>query len=192
MKYRKEIKDILRKELEAPTENFVRFFLSSLYSGTKTQAVVQQFSEIVKRAFNEFISEQQHSQSKPDEKRFIEQDSSSEQSTDKENRKQKPGKVLIFDGNRQTFDSYKECWIKCCEILFERYSERVEELLEKKFGKEQRPKFSKKPADFLHPSSEPIGETDIYVDINLSGEQIGNCVKRVAKYFGHEASVEGS
>ena len=191
LKYRKEIKDILRKQLESPTESFVRFFLPSLYSGTRTQAVVQQFRGIVKQAFNEFISEQQPSQSKLDGELAAEPDNSPEQSTDEENRKQNPGKVLIFDGKRHTLDSYQECWIKCCKILFKRHSDRVEELLEKKFGKERRSKFSKKSTDFLYPSREPIGETDIYVDINLSRGQVETCVKRVARYFGHEASIEG-
>ena len=93
LKYRKEIKDILRKELASPTKDFVRFFLSSLYSGTKSQAVVQQFTEIVKRSFNEFISEQQPSRSKPDSELSAELDYPPEQSTDdKEKREQKLGK----------------------------------------------------------------------------------------------------
>lgn len=58
LKYTKEIKQTLVAQLEAPTEDFVRFFLSSVYSGLKTQAVVQQFTDIVKRALNQFLNEQ--------------------------------------------------------------------------------------------------------------------------------------
>ena len=58
LKYTKEIKQTLMAQLEAPSEDFVRFFLSYVYSGVKTQAVVQQFTDIVKRALNQFLTEQ--------------------------------------------------------------------------------------------------------------------------------------
>ena len=64
-KYTKEIKQFLMEQLETPSEKFVQFFLSSVYSGKRTQAVVQQFSGIVSRALNQFLDEQvnQRSQS---------------------------------------------------------------------------------------------------------------------------------
>ena len=58
LKYTKEIKQTMSEQLEAPSEDFVRFFLSSVYSGLKTQTVVQQFTDIVKRALNQFLNEQ--------------------------------------------------------------------------------------------------------------------------------------
>ena len=58
LKYTKEIKQILVAQLKAPTEEFVQFFLSSVYSGVRTQAVSQQFTGIVKRAVNQFLSDQ--------------------------------------------------------------------------------------------------------------------------------------
>ena len=58
LKYTKEIKQILVAQLKAPTEEFVQFFLSSVYSGTRTQAVVQQFTGIVKRTLNQFLNDQ--------------------------------------------------------------------------------------------------------------------------------------
>ena len=57
LKYTKEIKQTMMEQLESPAEDFVRFFLSSVYSGVKTQAVVQQFTDIVKRALNQFMNE---------------------------------------------------------------------------------------------------------------------------------------
>ena len=117
LKYSSAIKDILRKELASPTEDFVRFFLASLYSGTKTQAVVQEFTPIVKRAFNEFISEEQPPQHKSDEKLFAEQDHSYEQWTDDENSNQNPKKVLIFQGEPYELEDYTACLVKCCELL---------------------------------------------------------------------------
>ena len=58
LKYSKEIKQILVAQLKAPTEEFVQFFLSSVYSGVRTQEVVQQFTGIVKRTLNQFLSDQ--------------------------------------------------------------------------------------------------------------------------------------
>ena len=58
LKYTKEIKHIMIKQFESPTEDFVRFFLSSAYNGIKTQAVIQQFTDIVKRALNQFMNEE--------------------------------------------------------------------------------------------------------------------------------------
>lgn len=58
LKYTKEIKQIMVEQLEAPAEDFVRFFLSSVYSGRQTQVVIQGFTDIVKRALNQFLNEQ--------------------------------------------------------------------------------------------------------------------------------------
>lgn len=58
LKYTKEIKQTVMEQLESPAEDFVRFFLSSVYSGVRTQNIVQQFTPIVKRALNQFINEQ--------------------------------------------------------------------------------------------------------------------------------------
>ena len=57
LKYTKEIKHTMMEQLESPAEDFVRFFLSAVYSGVKTSAVVQQFTDIVKRALNQFMNE---------------------------------------------------------------------------------------------------------------------------------------
>ncbi|MDE0398906.1 MAG: type I restriction enzyme HsdR N-terminal domain-containing protein [Candidatus Poribacteria bacterium] len=58
LKYTKEIKQTMLEQLDAPSEDFVRFFLSHVYSGQRTQTVIQQFTDIVKRALNQFLNEQ--------------------------------------------------------------------------------------------------------------------------------------
>ena len=58
LKYTKAIKQTMMEQLEAPSEDFVRFFLSYVYSGVRTQTVVQQFTDIVRRALNQFLNEQ--------------------------------------------------------------------------------------------------------------------------------------
>ena len=54
LKHRGEIKQILREQLETPTNGFVRFF----YETIKSQMEIQDFTNIVKRAFHEFLDEQ--------------------------------------------------------------------------------------------------------------------------------------
>lgn len=57
LKYTKEVKRIIGDELVSPSEELVRFFTAKVYSGRLTQAVRQQFTELVRRAFQQFISE---------------------------------------------------------------------------------------------------------------------------------------
>ena len=54
LKHRGEIKKILIKQLKTPTNGFVRFF----YETIKPQMEIQDFTNIVKRAFHEFLDEQ--------------------------------------------------------------------------------------------------------------------------------------
>lgn len=53
LKHRGEIKQILNKQLEAPTNDFVEFF----HNAVKAQINVQDFKYLVKRAFTEFVNE---------------------------------------------------------------------------------------------------------------------------------------
>lgn len=57
LKYTKEIKRILLGELQQPSEDMVRLFLSRVYGGRATAAIREQFGELVKRALNEFVSD---------------------------------------------------------------------------------------------------------------------------------------
>ncbi|BCN92885.1 hypothetical protein THMIRHAM_06700 [Thiomicrorhabdus immobilis] len=57
LKYTNEVKKILNKELESPSDEFVRFFASKIYSGRLTQTVMEQFKEIVLKARKQFINE---------------------------------------------------------------------------------------------------------------------------------------
>src|SRR5690348_4895174 len=57
LKYTREIKRILNEELNSPSEDFVKFFASQVYSGKLTAGVRVQFAGITKRAFAQFINE---------------------------------------------------------------------------------------------------------------------------------------
>ncbi|WP_282073226.1 type I restriction endonuclease [Polaribacter atrinae] len=57
LKYTKEIKKILDKELQNPSFEFVRHFANPVYSGRLTEKVMEQFKELVLKATNQYISE---------------------------------------------------------------------------------------------------------------------------------------
>jgi len=57
LKYMKEIKRVLASEMQQPSEDLVRFFLSRVYEGRATTAVREQFSELVRRSLTEFVSD---------------------------------------------------------------------------------------------------------------------------------------
>lgn len=57
LKYTKEIKKLLTKEFQEPSNEFVRHFANPVYSGRLTEKVMEQFKELVIKATNQFISE---------------------------------------------------------------------------------------------------------------------------------------
>lgn len=57
LKYTREIKRILAEQLVNPSEEFIRFVASQVYSGKLTQNIRAQFVELIKKAFQQFISE---------------------------------------------------------------------------------------------------------------------------------------
>lgn len=57
LKYTGAIKRIFADEISNPSDEFVKFFASQVYSGLKTQAVISQFSKIVKDAINQYVRE---------------------------------------------------------------------------------------------------------------------------------------
>lgn len=140
LKYTKKIKQTLVAQLEAPTEEFVQFFLSSVYSGERTPAKIQQFTGIVKRALNQFLDEQmnQRSQSVMSEEEAaegsVEVEESDEWTADKvesddehQTGKSKPkGLVVTFpDGTvfSSEWDSkdQTEVWVEAIRKLLEQF-----------------------------------------------------------------------
>lgn len=57
LRYMNEFRAVISAQLEHPEDDFVRFFLHSCYSGQKTQAVIEKFRPIVKKALADYISE---------------------------------------------------------------------------------------------------------------------------------------
>lgn len=57
LKYTRAIKSLLAEQMVAPSEEIVRFFTSKVFSGAKTAKVMTQFTDITRRAFNQFITD---------------------------------------------------------------------------------------------------------------------------------------
>lgn len=57
LKYSNLIKDFLKQQLNAPNEDFTNFILTQVYDGRKTASVVEKFTPIIKRAFNQLITD---------------------------------------------------------------------------------------------------------------------------------------
>jgi len=58
LKYTREIKRLLIEQMQEPTDDFVRFFASNVYSGKLTQSVREQFIHLTKQAFKQVINDQ--------------------------------------------------------------------------------------------------------------------------------------
>lgn len=58
LKYTREIKRILLDQMQEPTEEFVKFFVSQVYTGKVTQKVREQFAELTRQAFKHLINDQ--------------------------------------------------------------------------------------------------------------------------------------
>jgi hypothetical protein len=57
LKYSKQIREILSKELKDPSEEFIKFFISKVYAGRTTQKVLEQFTPLVQKSIKHYISE---------------------------------------------------------------------------------------------------------------------------------------
>ncbi len=57
LKYSGEIKKTLKKELEKPSEDFVRLFVSKIYPGRASTKIIEQFSILVEKVAKQFTEE---------------------------------------------------------------------------------------------------------------------------------------
>ena len=57
LKYKREIRLILESEFNQPSVDFVRHFTRPVYSGQLRANVIEEFTEIVKQAFREFLND---------------------------------------------------------------------------------------------------------------------------------------
>ncbi len=57
LKYTKEIKKLINEELQEASSGFTRLFANKVYSGRLTEKVMEEFGELVHKAFNQTIGE---------------------------------------------------------------------------------------------------------------------------------------
>ena len=57
LKYTNAISKIIAQEFESPSNGFVRFFTSQVYSGLKTQNVIEQFTVLTRKALRRFLND---------------------------------------------------------------------------------------------------------------------------------------
>jgi len=57
LKFTKEIKKQINQEIENPSNEFVRLFASKIYSGRLTEKVIDEFKELVQKAFGQLIGD---------------------------------------------------------------------------------------------------------------------------------------
>ncbi len=57
LKYSNEIKQFMAQQLKNPSDDFIKYILSHVYSGVKTQSVIDKFRDVVKKSLNNYISE---------------------------------------------------------------------------------------------------------------------------------------
>lgn len=57
LKYLSEIKSVFSKQFVEPSEGFVKFFLSEVYSGTQTARIKNQFLSIIKKGMSQYIND---------------------------------------------------------------------------------------------------------------------------------------
>ncbi len=57
LKYSNEFKNIFAKELQNPSDEFLKLFLNATYSGMKTQNVIERFRPVLKKALNNYVNE---------------------------------------------------------------------------------------------------------------------------------------
>ncbi|EAD5965462.1 endonuclease, partial [Listeria monocytogenes] len=61
LKYLNFVKEFLTKEVNDPSEEFVKFILGEIYDGMKTKVIIDKFTPVVKRGFRQFIADQVNS-----------------------------------------------------------------------------------------------------------------------------------
>ncbi|MEZ4863243.1 MAG: type I restriction endonuclease [Caldilineaceae bacterium] len=104
LKYTREIKRILSEQLQDPSEDFVRLFVSQVYAGRMTQSVKEQFTEMTRRAFRQFINDRVQERLKSALATETNQDAGKDQATNKQ------GETQAEDTDDQKIVTTPEEW----------------------------------------------------------------------------------
>ncbi len=58
LKHLRQIKQIIKNEVQNPSENFIKFFVSQIWEGAIRSSVIEDFKPKVKAAFNQYLNEE--------------------------------------------------------------------------------------------------------------------------------------
>lgn len=94
LKYTREVKSLIDEELQSPSHDFVRLFANRAYNGRLTSHIMEEFTEIVNKAFTQIISEKvndrlnsalnKEEEKQKDEEEIIEEPKSKIETTEEE------------------------------------------------------------------------------------------------------------
>lgn len=57
LKYSSLIKEVVSKEFDSPSDEFIRFILAHVYDGPKTQKIIDKFTPVIKKTLSAYINE---------------------------------------------------------------------------------------------------------------------------------------
>lgn len=57
LKYSNQVKQLLKKQLEEPDDEFINYVLSEVYCGRKTQNIIYKFKPVIKKSLNQFVND---------------------------------------------------------------------------------------------------------------------------------------
>ncbi|MBC8487280.1 MAG: type I restriction enzyme HsdR N-terminal domain-containing protein [Bacteroidetes bacterium] len=57
LKISNQVRHVMKKELNDPSDNFVKFFARQIHSGTLTKRIIEQYKGIIKKSLNQLISD---------------------------------------------------------------------------------------------------------------------------------------
>ncbi|MBD5090053.1 MAG: endonuclease [Clostridiales bacterium] len=111
LKYSKAIKELFHKQLETPDDDFIRYFLTGIYDGLKTQSVIDKYRDIIKNALNEYISESMNDKISA----ALNVDTTIEEESEETEEKSKP-RIVTTEEELQAFYIIKGMFAGMCQL----------------------------------------------------------------------------
>ena len=93
-------------------------------------------------------------------------------------------KSLIFKGKRYSVKNWKDAWLKMCELMLFAHRSEFDKVLTLRGRK--RPYFSRHSGDLREPVK--IKGTNIYVETNLSANNIVSLLEKIIQLFGYSVA----
>ena len=191
LKYTKEVKNLLKKELSSPTDEFVRYIISQIMPDRRrTSLLIDMFSKITKLAFTQLIKECVNSKlesmildNPQNTTESISNVCSQKEGEVPENKTKRPiRKISSFTFEKETYEvkTWKEMLLNMCSLITILHPDTFMCLLELKSY------FSTNPANLRSPKR--IEGTDLYVGTNYSADNIEALCKKIVELFGHDSS----